>query len=285
MKKPNQDQTPTSDERKHFSITSFKGVEIGIGQADPMAEVSNELERRYPGHLIMTQSGKFLQAYDRSAYALSLLKKYKLVLAGTTDQPHLRAGFPVGNFQKRLWPLIHEFQIPYVAYLGNRTDGYTVFISSQEGCNASILQSVSDQIVKDVIADLVGYGQVNQAATKQLLSNPDSSGFKLKSHAQDLDTALLQDIIKMPRDIRTTFGENLRQCMANIMREIFSFGTATNKMHVLATLSAEIDLLKYYLTQAPRLSKLKFAFDNRACSAVELGRLVGGLMRAAKVAS
>ncbi len=285
MNHKNQDQTPTTEELSTFALASFKGIDVGLNQADPMVDVSNQLERKYPGHLILIQSGKFLHAYNRSAYALSMLKTYKLTLAGTTDSPHLRAGFPAGNFQKRLWPLVNEFQIPYVVYLGNRTDGYTVYVSSQEGCNATVLSAVSDQIVNDVIADLVGRGQLNQASTKQMLANPDSSGFKLKTQAQDLDTLLLQDIIKMPRELRATFGENLRTCMGRIMREIFVFGTSDSKAHVLARLSADIDLLKYYLTQAPRLSKLKFAFDHRAGSAVELGRLVGGLIRAGKVNS
>ncbi len=281
----NQSQIPTRDEVQAFSITAFRGIEVGLGQADPMAEVSAKLEQRYPGHLVLVQAGKFLHGYDRSAHALNTLKNYKISLVGTSDSPHLRVGFPAGNFQKRLWPLVQDFLIPYVVYLGNRTDGYTVYASSQPGTNASVLAAVSDKIVQDVIADLVARGEVNTASTKQLLANPDSSGFKLKSQAQDLDTQLLQDIIRMPRNLRATFGENLRACMARMMRNIFAYGTASDKVGILHTISADIDLLKYYLTQAPRLSKLKFAFDHRVGLAVELGRLVGGLLRAGKAAS
>ncbi len=279
----NQNQTPTSDEVREFSLTAYRGIEVGLGQADPMANVSAKLEQKYPGHLILVQAGKFLHGYDRTAHALHTLKNYKIALVGTSGDPHLRAGFPAGNFQKRLWPLVQEFHLPYVVYLGNRTDGYSVYVCSEAGSNASVLASVSDKIVQDVIADLLARGQVNQASVKQMLSNPDGAGFKLKSQAQDLDTQLLEDIIKMPRDLRATFGENLRVCMARIMRGIFAYGTAANKSMVLGEISADIDQLKHYLTQAPRLKKLKFAFDHRAGLAVELGRLVGGLIRAAKV--
>lgn len=279
----NQNQTQTDDEVRTFSIKAYRGIEVGIGQADPMADVNTTLEQQYPGHLVLIQAGKFLHGYDRSAHALNTLKKYKISLVGTSDSPHLRVGFPAGNFQKRLWSLVQDFQIPYVVYLGNRTDGYTVYVSSQPGSNTSVLLAVSDKIVQDVINDLKARGEVNMASTKQLLANPDSSGFKLKSQAQDLDMHLLQDIIKMPRDLRVTFGENLRACMARMMRNIFAYGTAGDKAGVLHSISTDIDLLKYYLTQAPRLSKLKFAFDHRVGLAVELGRLVGGLIRSAKV--
>lgn len=278
----NQNQTPTHDEVKSFAIRAFRGIDIGLGQADPMADVSARLEREYPGHLVLIQAGKFLHGYDRSAHALNTLKQYKIALVGTSGNPHLRVGFPAGNFQKRLWPLVQDFQIPYVVYLGNRTDGYTVYVSSQAGSNASVLSAVSDRIVQDVINDLTARGEVNVASTKQLLANPDSSGFKLKSQALELDTQLLHDIIRMPRDLRTTFGENLRACMARMMLNVFAYGTALDKTGTLQAISADIDLLKHYLTQAPRLNRLTFAFDHRVGLAVELGRLVGGLVRAAK---
>ncbi len=136
-----------------------------------------------------------------------------------------------------------------------------------------------------MIADLRQVGAVNKVAAQQLLANPDSSGFKLKSHAQDLDLQLLHDIIKMPRDLRVSYGENLRACMASIMRSIFAYGMDENKSGALRSISADVDLLKHYLAQAPKLRNLKFAFEHRATLAVELGRLVGGLIRSAKAQS
>lgn len=278
-------QVPTDGERIEFSLTAYRGVEIGLGQADPMVDVSAKLEAKHPGHLVLVQAGRFLHGYDRTAHALNTLKNYQLQLVNTSGAPHLRVGFPAGNFKQRLWSMVREFQIPYVVYLGNRTDGYTLYVSDQAGANTSVLLSISDKIVHQVISDLVARGEVNQATTKELLTNPDSSGFKLKTQAQELDTHLLQDVIKMPRDLRATFGENLRACMARVMRNVFAYGQAIDKTGILHALSADIDLLKFYMTQAPRLSKLKFAFEHRAGLAVELGRLVGGLLRAGKAAS
>ena len=97
--------TPTTDEITQFSISAFKGVEAGLGQADPVATIAKKLESQHPGHLILVQAGNFLHGYDRSAYALATLKKYKLKLVGVATEPHIRIGFPVGNFKRRLWTI------------------------------------------------------------------------------------------------------------------------------------------------------------------------------------
>lgn len=268
-----------------FSIKAFKGIEVGLGQADPGVVLAQKLEQQYPDHLVLVQAGKFLHGYDKTAHALNTLKNYRLQLVGTAADPHIRVGFPAGNFKKRLWSMVDEFQTPYVVSLGSKATGYTVYVSELQNVNSSLLLAVSDQILLEVITDLRQRGEVNKASAKQLLTHPDSSGFKLKSQAQDLDTQLLQDIIKMPRDLRATWGENVRACMARLMRSIFAYGLEGNKPALLHAISTEIDLLKYYLTQATRLKNLKFAFEHRVGLAVELGRLVGGLIRSNKAAA
>lgn len=275
-------QHPTIDEISKFAISSFKGIEVGLGQADPVASISAKLEQQYPNHLILVQAGKFLHGYDKSAHALSVLKQYKLKLVGTIDAPHIRIGFPVGNFKKRLWSVVDEFGIPYVVALGTQATGHTIYVSDTPNGNSSVLSAVSPGIVAQTISDLQQRGEINKSATKQLLSNPDTSGFKLKSQAQELDLQLTRDIIKMPRDIRTTWGENIRICMARIMHGIFSYGLDLQKSALLSKVSADLDLLKHYLSQAPRLKNLNFAFEHRVGLAVELGRLLGGVIRASK---
>lgn len=274
-------QHPTGEEITTFSLKAFKGIELGLGLADPVASIAKTLEAAYPGHMILVQVGKFLHGYDRSAYALHTLKQFKLKLVGTTADPHIRVGFPAGNFKRRLWTLVEEFGIPYVVSLGSLAEGRTVYVSDQRDTNAAVLSAVSDKVIEDVINDLKQRGELNKASAKQLLANPDTSGFKLKSHAQELDTQLLLDIVKMPRDLRVTYGENLRSCMGRIMRAIFAFGLEDNKVAVLKSISADVDLIKYYLAQGQRLSGLKTSFEHRVGLAVELGRLVGGLLRAA----
>ncbi len=278
-------QHPNQEEQQQFRITSVQGIELGLGQADPVAVISAKLEQQYPNHLILVQAGKFLHGYDRTAHALNVLKKYKIKLVGTAEAPHIRVGFPAGNFKKRLWSIVDEFSIPYVVALGNQTQGHTVYVSDNAAGNTSVLAAVTPDIVSQIIHDLRQHATLNTAAAAQMLASPDSSGFKLKSQAQDLDIQLLQDIIKMPRDIRVTYGENLRACMARVMLNIFSYGTNLDKRAVLQRISADIDLLKHYLAQAPKLSKLKFAFEHRVSLAVELGRLVGGLIRSAGAAA
>lgn len=266
---------------QEFSLRAFKGVEAGLGQADPVAEKARKLEAAHPGHLVLVQAGKFLHGFDRTAYVLNTLKQYKLKLLGGTDDPHLRVGFPVKNFKRRLWPIMAEFEIPYVVALGTQAHGYTVYVSEQG--DTKVIEAVSPDIMREIILDLRQRGELNKAAAKQLLANPDGDGFKLKARAQDLDTELLCDIVKMTRDVRVAYGENLRLCMARIMRMVFAFGREDNKLSLLYSLSADVDLLKHYITQAPRLKQLKgfkeFSFEHRAGLAIELGRLVGGLIR------
>jgi hypothetical protein len=278
-------QHPTDAELSGFGISKFRGIDIGLGQADPMTGIAAKLEQQYPHHLVLIQCGKFLHGFDRTAHALSTLKGYQLKLVGTTDEPHLRVGFPAGNFKSRLWSMVEEFGIPYVVALGTLAQGHTVYVSDQSSQQSTVLAAVTPEIVAQVIADLRQRGNLNKAAARQVLANPDSAGFKLKQQAQALDLQLLQDIIKMPRDLRVTYGENLRACMARLMRAVFAFGLDVNRAASLHAISADVDLLKHYLAQAPRLSKLKFAFEHRVGLAVELGRLVGGLIRAEKVAA
>jgi hypothetical protein len=271
---------PTAEELSQHNLRTFKGIEVGLGEADPVATIAAKLEAQHPGHLILVQAGKFLHGYDRTAYALATLKQYKLKLVGTAAEPHIRVGFPVGNFKRRLWTVVEEFGIPYVVALGTLATGRTVYASAQPTGNNQVLESVSPNVIADVIHDLQQRGEVNKAAAKQLLANPDSTSFQLKTKAQELDTEILRDILKMPRDLRTTFGENLRTCMGRILRGVMAYGLEDNKPQLLKSISADVDMLKHYLTQAPRLNGLKLSFEHRAGLAVELGKLVGGLIRA-----
>lgn len=272
-------QTPTQEEELQFSIKAFKGIEVGLGREDPLVVVAQRLEELYPDHLILVQQGKFLHGYDKTAYALSVLKKYRLKLVGDKE-PHLRVGFPAGNFKRRLWTMVSEFGIPYVVSLGSKEAGRTIYVSSQNTSNAATLGAVSGQIVKEVINDLVMRGEVVKASAKQLLSDPDATGFKLKQVAEELDRHLLVDIAKMPRDHRAVWGESVRETMTRIMRTVFLYGAEEHKLRLMKSLSADVDLIKHYLSQAHRLSLAKgIAFEHRVGLAVELGKLTGGLIR------
>lgn len=274
--------TPTAEEASKYVISSFKGVDVGLGHADKLAQISAKLEEQYPNHLILVQAGTFVHGYDRTAHVLNTMKKYKLKLVGTSGEPHLRVGFPLAKYKSRLWTLSEEFNTPYVISLGTAESGRTVHISDYGAGDSSLMAGVSGAIVMQVINELRQHRELNSASAKHILANPDLSGFKLKSHAEQLDEHLIMDLIKMPRDIRVTWGENVRACMARIMHGIYAYGLETHKMALLNRISADVDLLKHYLAQAPRLSKLKFAFEHRVSLVVELGKLLGGVMRAAK---
>lgn len=270
---------PTPEELDQHNLKTFKGIEVGLGEADPVATIAAKLEAQHPGHLILVQAGTFLHGYDRTAYALAILKKYKLKLVGTAADPHIRIGFPVSNFKRRLWTVVEEFGIPYVVALGTQATGRTIYTSAQPTGNTQVLESVSPNIISEIIEDLQQRNEVNKSAAAQLLTNPDSTDFQLKAKAKELDTDITRDLIKMPRDLRATFGENLRTCMARILHSAMAYGLEDNKPQLLKIISADVDMLKHYLAQAKQLNGLKFAFEERASLAVELGRLVGGLIR------
>ena len=173
-----------------LSIRSYRGIDLGLGQADPGVTSVRILEEQHPGHLILIQAGKFLHGYDRTAYALATLKKYKLKLVGTAADPHIRVGFPAGNFKRRLWAVIEEFGIPYVVALGTQAIGHTVYISSQPTGNNNVLESVSPQVIEDVIQDLKQRGELNKAAAGQLLANPDAATERMMLQVEEPGRAL-----------------------------------------------------------------------------------------------
>lgn len=256
--------------------TSIKDIKIIFSNADPHVDISEKLQAQYPHHLVLVQAGNFLHAFNKSAYALHILKQYKIRLAGPAKSPHLLVGFPIANYKQRLWPLFNEHSLAYVIYTKNGTE-----VSNE--ASSPVLDTVSDDIVNQVIADLITQKQLNTSVTAKALANPNTQDFLFKTKAADLDTQLLEDIIKLPRDIRITWGENVRQTMQRIMRNTYLYGNEDNKPHLLKQLSADIDLIRHYICQAKALNRFHFAFEHRVGLVVELGKILGGLQRAQRI--
>lgn len=236
-------------------------------------ETALALQAKYPNHLVLIHNGNFLRAFNQSAYVLHVLKKYQLQLGGPKIKPHLMAGLPVGNYKKSLYPLERDHQLAYVIHAKNKP---LVFSDNDP---APVFQSLPTDIVNQVIQDLIKGQDLKTAATAKQLAEPQVQDFMFKNRAIAMDNQLLKDILKLPRDLRVTWGENVRVTMQNIMRNTFMYGQADNKPKLLKVLSADIDLLCHYLSQAQGLSRLKIPFDHRAGLAVELGCLLGGLIR------
>jgi len=262
-----------------ISTSKLKGIEVTFTATDPHVEISEKLQAQYPHHMVLVQSGTWLHAFNKSAYALHTLKQYKIRLAGPANKPHLLVGFPVANYKQRLWPIMDEHNISYVVV--NKTD--------IDVCEASApsyaLDAISDDIVNQVIADLITSKQLKTSTTAKALANPDTQEFIFKTKAGDLDSMLLQDTIKLPRDIRITWGENVRQTMQRIMRNIYLYGNEDNKPQLLKQLSADVDLIRHYICQAQALNLFKISFEHRVGLVVELGRILGGLQRAQRTIS
>jgi len=252
-----------------ISTNQVKGIEVNFTAADPHVEISEKLQAQYPQHLILVQAGNFMHAFNRSAYALHTLKQYKIRLAGPAKCPHLLVGFPVANYKQRLWPIVDEHNISYMVVTKNNI----------ETCEATApsyaMDAISDDIVNQVIADLITHKQLKTSITAKALANPNTQDFIFKNKASALDSQLLQDIIKLPRDIRVTWGENIRQTMQRIMRNTFLYGNEDNKPQLLKQLSADVDLIRHYICQAQALNLFKIGFEHRVGLVVELGRILG----------
>gem|GEM_PF-1081614 len=262
--------------KKMTNTNSIKGIEVTFGAADPHVEISAKLQAQYPHHLVLVKAGNFLHAFNKSAYALHILKQYKIRLAGPAKSPHLLVGFPLANYKQRLWPLFNEHSLAYVCITKSGIE-----VSNE--ASSTVLDTVSDDIVNQVIADLITQKQLNTSSTAKALANPNTQDFLFKTKAADLDMQLLEDIIKLPRDIRVTWGENVRQTMQRIMRNTFLYGNEDNKPQLLKQLSADIDLMRHYISQAKALNRFKFSFDHRVGLVVELGKILGGLQRAQRI--
>ncbi len=260
-------------------LKPIKGIEVTFTATDPHVEISEKLQAQYPYHLVLVQSGTWLHAFNKSAYALHTLKQYKIRLAGPANKPHLLVGFPLANYKQRLWPIMDEHNISYVVV--NKTD----IDVCESSAPSYALDAISDDIVHQVIADLISSKQLKTATTAKALANPDTQEFIFKNKAGDLDTLLLQDIIKLPRDIRVTWGENVRQTMHSIMRNTYLYGNEDNKPQLLKQLSADVDLIRHYICQAQALNLFKISFEHRVGLVVELGRILGGLQRAQRTTS
>ncbi len=257
----------------------IKGIEVTFSDADPHVEISEKLQVQYPHHIILVQAGNFLHAFNKSAYALHTLKQYKIRLAGPAKSPHLLVGFPVANYKQRLWPIVDEHNISYLV----------VNKSNIEPCEASApsyaFDAISSDIINQVLGDLITNKQLKTATTAKALANPATQDFIFKTKAGELDSRLLQDIIKLPRDLRVTWGENIRQTMQRIMRNTYLYGNEDNKPQLLKQLSADVDLIRHYLCQAQALNLFNVAFEHRVGLVVELGRILGGLQRAQRITS
>ena len=46
-------QHPTDDEQARLSIQAFKGIEVGLGQADPLAIIAQILDRAFTGFVAL----------------------------------------------------------------------------------------------------------------------------------------------------------------------------------------------------------------------------------------
>lgn len=146
-----------------FKGTSIKGVDIGLGKEDPCVVIAQKLAEQFPRHLVLVQAGKFLHGFDVTAHILSTMKGYRIQLVGIANDPHLRVGFPVANFKRRMHQIADEYQTPYVAAVGSKLNNYEVYQSPHVPGKSTLIDSVPSGIVAQVIRDLQQRGELEVA--------------------------------------------------------------------------------------------------------------------------
>ena len=276
----NKNPLPDEDELSSHAITITKGeIVLALGkQTDTGLSIAIELEKQFPNHLVLIRAGEFLHAFNKSAYFLNRMKNYKLTIAGDELKPHIRAGFPVRNSKRRLWRIMQDFQVPFVVALGTKATGYKLFHSEKYTEKASMLNEIRDDIVDQVINDIGQESAVTRARAAQLLLKQDVT-FRLKQVAQDLYAHCINDLSRMPKDFRSSIGQNIHDAISRILRNVFLYSRSKNRGDLLSMLSGEIDLIKHLLTEAFRLKLFhEEKFNSRAGLAVELGKITGGLL-------
>ena len=274
----NSTPAPTQEELSEHTIVR-NGVELCLDKGpvpDNIALVA-QLHRRFPGHLVLLQSGEFLHAYNHCAYFLHRLKSYRMQLIGSGTKAYLRVGFPVANSKRRLWKIVADFKVPYLVVLGSKAAGYKTFTSSAQLEQQSLLREIDSHIVARTIEELRQSNQVNHASTTRLLLNKDVS-FRLKQVAQTLYQHLSSDVAVYPRNHRHGLGADMRESIRRILELVFDYALSTDRLSLLRQLSSTVDRAKFFITQAFELKLLGgSAFNHRVALVVELGSITGGL--------
>lgn len=282
-----QDLTPSESEISDYVLTLKNGVELGLGKQDPGIRLAAKIEERYPHHLILLQDGFFLHAYGRSAYFLYKLKKYKLRVVGPENAPSIRCGMPVSAYKKRLWHVIADYKVPYVVALGNRAD-YHLHIS-REDVQQSLMDDIPENIVHSVIEGLTQTDRLRVSRAVQVLLNPAQRSFRLKAVALTLYKEVIQKISTLPMNHRYFIGKDISECVSRVLRLVYGYALTKEKVRLLSSLSAEIDLLREFITVMHSIGKPSLLngtlFSTWSAMTIELGDLTGGLLQKASKAT
>jgi hypothetical protein len=183
------------------------------------------------------------------------------------------------NHRRRIWHIVRQFNMPYILALGLKSTGYHYLIYDQDKQRANILNQVPKGIVQTTIIDLQREQKVSDTNNIYVLLNKDV-GFRLKEVCNQLYELLIKDIMKMSRNARMFIGQDLRECMSRIFRYIYSYSLSQSCRELLVKLSIEADILKQYLVTAYTLQHITIkSFNHRITLSVELGALVGGLLK------
>lgn len=277
---------PSQDEEKEHVIIR-NGVELSLdkGELDPNIAKARDLHQRFPGHLVLIQSGEFLQAYNKCAYFLHRLKNYRMKLMGSGSGAYLRVGFPLKNSKRRIWKIMSDFHLPYLVVLGSKAGGYKTYMSEQGFEQQSLLLEITSDIVSRIIEELRQTDQLQHTATAKLLLRKDVT-FRLKQAAQELYQHLIRDIASYPRNHRHGLGKDMHDVASEMLRLVFDYALSSDRVALLRKLSSVIDRKKFIITQAFELRLLNDSeLNHRVALAVELGNLTGGLLAKASASA
>lgn len=280
------DLNPTDVEQQEHILTLRNGVELGLGHEDPLKNIAAKLAKKFPHHLILVQAGSFLHAYSRSAYYLHKLRGYKLRIVGQETAPEIRCGLPVRGHKKSLWNACADYRVPFVVALGQKGD-FKLHISRAD-VDSSLMDQIPEGMVQNLVEDLCQTDRLRTARAAQILLNPTQTTFRLKQVTAELYQKLHETIHRFPMDQRYFRGKDTAECMYRLMRLVHDYATSEQRSLVLRKISSESDLLKSLFqslhNKEPRGGQKVQLINSRqfgewSALAVELGNLVGGLLR------
>jgi hypothetical protein len=177
-----------------------------------------------------------------------------------------------------MWHVFNDYKVPYVVVLGMKGN-FTIHIS-HENTEKTLIDDIPIDIVNKLIEQLSQTDRLRVARAAQILLKPEQSSFRLKQISEEIYQNLIKDFIRFPTTHRFFIGKDTNENITRILQLIYFYSTSTDRQALLIKLSGEIDLLKMFLQQIFKLKLIDgIKFGQRMALIIEMGNLVGGLLR------
>jgi hypothetical protein len=220
-------------------------------------ELTKNLRKEYPNHLLMFKAGAMVQVFDEDAVLINRLLGYKINLLGS-HETYLRSGFPLNILEKVIKQIKLDLKLPAAFFC---RDKETQEMSLEKEYNLQTRMTKRDYInqgdVDSCISELkANYEQINTInLSKNALRKNDS--FVLHSKLLRLFAFISASVSRyMPNIYKASLGQSyinewvfaIKQ--VNLLKNIPSFikndkrALLEHKSILYSRVSSSLDLLK-----------------------------------------